>query len=108
MLAMFTLLIGISAWYSFATVEVVEATIKKSERMAQKSDTKYMVFTRDEVFENTDSAWHNKFNSSDFYNELTVGKTYKFTVYGYRIPMFSTYRNIIDFKEVNSTQPNGS
>lgn len=100
---MFALLVGLSAWYSFATVEVVEATIKKSERISQKSNAKYMVFTKDEVFENSDSAWHGKYNSSDFYNELSVGKTYKFTVYGYRIPIMSSYRNIISFEEINTT-----
>jgi len=108
LISMFLLLVSISGWYSFGTVETVDVMVKKSERMSQKGGAKYLVFTKNEVFENTDSAWHNKFNSSDFYNELEVGKRYSFKVYGYRMPMFSSYRNIFEYEAIedtNSTNP---
>lgn len=48
-----------------------------------------------EVFENTDVVWFFKFNSADIQNTFEVGKTYRVKVYGFRIPFFSMYRNIV-------------
>ncbi|MNC80987.1 hypothetical protein D3C75_1339710 [compost metagenome] len=52
------------------------------------------------TFENTDSLWETKFNSSDIYAELEVGKTYKFEVYGFRIAFWSKYENIVEVQEI--------
>jgi hypothetical protein len=62
---------------------------------------KYLIFTMDDaghihVFENTDSLLRHKFNSSDYFARIHVGKTYTFTVAGYRIPTMSRYENIIE------------
>ena len=35
-----------------------------------------------------------KFNSTDIYNSLDVGKKYRITTSGFRIPIFSCYQNI--------------
>jgi len=67
---------------------------------------KYLIFTMDDatdtvqVFENTDSAPRLKFNSSDFFARIQVGKTYTFTTIGLRLPFLSLYRNIIDMELV--------
>ena len=71
---------------------------------------KYLVFTLDEetdtvqVFENTDTTPYLKFNSSDFYARITVGKTYTFRTVGLRLPFLSMYRNIIGLKEVEEVE----
>jgi hypothetical protein len=57
------------------------------------------VFTEEgEVFENSDTFFYQKWNSSDIYGKLTVGNKYKATVYGWRIPFLSNYRNIIEIE----------
>lgn len=58
---------------------------------------KYLIFTENEVFKNTDTIWYWKWNSSDFYREIKVGETYNFRVYGWRVPFISWYKNIISY-----------
>ena len=69
----------------------------KTERVTTKDgdqlNSKYLVFTTNEVFENTDSWVFGKFNSSDLYGKLTPGR-YKVKVCGWRLPYLSSYRNI--------------
>lgn len=87
--------------------KTVETTITKTDRECKSTETgaaecRYMVYTPDEVFENVDSFMHFKFNSSDYNNKLLPGKTYKLTVYGWRIPLLSWYRNVINYEEINN------
>lgn len=84
------------------------ATVTDKERIVDKDNTsKYLIFTETEggkvvVFENTDSFFRGKFDSSDIQGSIKIGKTYDFTVIGYRIPLFSTYENIVDCYEITN------
>jgi hypothetical protein len=80
--------------------ETVTDTVVKSERVNNGESGKYLVFGKNEVYQNTDSFPLRKFRSSDFYRDIEVGKTYRFRVVGWRLPLFSTYRNIVGFEEV--------
>ena len=64
------------------------------ERTGEGLSSKYLVFAENEVFENTDTILFMKFNSSDLHNSLEVGKCYNVKVVGWRINIFSMYRNI--------------
>lgn len=80
-------------------VTVTEKVVKRYD----KSD-KYLIFTQtangeEMVFENTDSVFEGKFNSSDIYGQLKVNRKYHIKVYGWRIPFFSAYQNIVSVKE---------
>lgn len=80
---------------------IVHVTDK--DRMSDKN--KYLVYSFDlkgesRVFEITDSLFKFRFDSSDDYNQIEVGKTYKFTTGGYRVPLFSWYPNIYEYEEV--------
>jgi hypothetical protein len=79
--------------------ETIEITIKEKERITTGSgeniSSKFIIYTENEVFENTDSWLYFKFNSADYQNKFTVGKTYKVKVAGWRIPFLSMYRNIV-------------
>lgn len=66
------------------------------------ADGRYLIFAQDEVFENTDSWFYAKFNSSTLYNSLESGRTYKCDVNGVRFPIFSMYRNLIQCTEMAS------
>lgn len=79
---------------------VVIDTVVKTERITTKSDGKYIVYGENEVYENVDSIWFGKFNSSDVYRDLKPGHKYEFTVIGWRVPFMSWYRNIVRYKEV--------
>lgn len=83
-------------------------TVTDKERVVSRSgdnvNSKYLIFCEDEnedtyVFENTDNLFRGKLNSSDYQGKLKVGKTYRLTVVGYRIPLVSAYQNIIKVEE---------
>ena len=98
------ILIGASIYFEFNDKEYV-VTIVKTERVNNKEDSKYLIFCETEsgesiVFENTDSFLRGKFNSSDIYGSLQIGKKYKVTAVGIRIPFLSAYKNIISFEEL--------
>lgn len=85
-------------------------TITDKERVTIQSDkdnisSKYLIYGEDEngktyVFEDTDTLFRGKFNSSDVYGALKEGETYELTVIGFRIHILNWYENIIDFKAV--------
>lgn len=92
------------AWYG--TAEEITITVTDKERIVEASgsgedasvSSKYLVFTDKETFENTDAMFLGKFNSSDIQGRLRKDSTYTVVVYGWRWPMFSTYRNIVEIK----------
>jgi len=89
------LIIGLPALYAYKTVENVACHVEEKERIADDGDSKYLIFCTEEVFQNSDSLFHMKFGSSDFYKDIKEGEDYEFKVYGWRVPFFSMYRNII-------------
>jgi Protein of unknown function (DUF1523). len=82
------------------TVTVTEKQIKM-----YNDEDKYLVYTKADngvvyVFENTDSMFEHKYNSSDIYGQITQGNKYRIETYGKRIPFWSSYENILSVSEV--------
>lgn len=68
------------------------------------NDSKYLIYCKNEneeiqVYEITDSFFQGKFNSSDIYGSIEVGKEYTFVIRGTRIGLTSTYPNIVEVTE---------
>ena len=83
------------------------ATVTDKDVRNYNNSSKYLVFTKTEdgetrVFSVEDSLLRFRWNSSDVYGEIEVGKTYRFTVVGFRIEILSMYENILDFEEISS------
>ncbi len=83
----------------------VRITDKQVKRTGDKGKDKYLIFTElpngePRVFENTDSLLEGKWNSSDMFAQLEQGGTYELATYGWRIPFFSVYENIIGVREI--------
>lgn len=75
-------------------------TVTDKERVTESSNSRYLVFGNDDngnvlVFENTDTFWRSKWNSSNVQGELQIGHKYQITTIGFRVPIFSMYENII-------------
>lgn len=81
------------------TETTVTFTVDDKERVTGDT-SKYLVFTKGEVLEVSDALAYLRFNSSDLYGRLTVGKTYRGRVVGWRVPFLSWYRNILTATEV--------
>lgn len=54
----------------------------------------YMIGTENEVFKIEDNLFIGKFNSSDLYNQIEIGKQYKIKTTGVRNNFMSWHRNI--------------
>ena len=74
-------------------------TVTGKERVTTKDSSKYLVYTNTTTFEVTDTWIYGRFSSSDFYGQVTVGKTYRAKVQGWRVPFFSMYQNILTLEE---------
>ena len=100
LLAIF-MLATLNIWIHFATLTTVSGVIiQDKERVVTGAGTaqesKYLIFTDVETFENTDSLLALKFNSSDVYGSMKQGSTCELHVTGFRIPFLSMYRNILE------------
>lgn len=84
----------------FNTAKVITIKVKGKERIAvgagESISSKFIVYTYEGVYENTDSFVFGKFNSADFQNELEVCEKYRVKVAGWRIPFLSMYQNIVE------------
>lgn len=77
-------------------------TITDKQAVASGKSSKYLVFNDKTTYEVADTWLHWRWDSSDVYGKLKVGKTYTATLQGWRIPFFSMYPNIIDPVEVEA------
>ena len=95
---------------NFSNDHTYTVTITDKERVTTQvaegqTDSKYLIYGEDEngktyVFEDTDTLFRWKFNSSDVFGALKEGETYELTVIGFRVHIFNWYENIIDVKSV--------
>ena len=77
--------------------QTIEITIKDKYVKNGKSgnSSKYLVVDTDNnTYEVTDLFLKGKFNSTDIYNILEIGHTYRVEISGSRIRLFSMYPNI--------------
>lgn len=77
------------------TFKVTDKSTKLSCDSDHNCKDTYLVFTDHGVYKDTDSLAFFKYNSSDIYGQLEIGRSYTCKVSGWRMPLFSSYRNII-------------
>ena len=82
------------------TVTVTEKGIKNSGNSGL-----YLIYCKDAtdnvcVYKIEDSLMQGKFNSSDIYASIEVGKTYTFLIRGTRVEFTSNYPNIVRIVDV--------
>ena len=81
------------------TTENIVITVTKTDIKRNDDSDTYLVYTDNETFQNSDSFWNFKWNSSDLHGKLKNDSTYKVQVHGIRVPYLSIYRNIIKIDE---------
>ena len=79
-----------------------EITITVNDKYIKRSGEQDIYLVVDEnknTYKITDLFLKFKFNSTDLYNELEVGKTYKVKISGFRVKILSEYPNINKIEE---------
>lgn len=89
-------LVFLLGFVGYFHVDTVQVKVTGKERIYNSEDSYYLVFTEEETFRNADSFVFFKFNSSDLQGRLRENQVYELDVYGFRIPLLSSYRNIVD------------
>ena len=101
LIAIILIVILVSLSYAFysLTQDTIIVNVIKAERITTGTGIytshKYMVYTKEETFQNTDILWAGKFNSSDMHGVLSTPGVYELRVFGWRVPFLSMHRNII-------------
>ncbi len=84
----------------FVTEKTININISLIEKKTIESGEVYfLVYTKNEIFENRDNYFHSKRNANLVGVKLRSGSSYQVQVVGYnfgiKIPFFQKYRNII-------------
>ena len=78
--------------------EVVTVTVTDRERVTSSERSYYLVYTDSETFTVSDTIWHFRYDSSDFYGSLKRGDKIRVKVCGWRVPFMSMYRNMLEVR----------
>lgn len=83
----------------------VTCTVTDKGIKTMNDDGIYLIYTKDSdgetmVLQIADTLIHGRFDSSDLYAEIEVGKTYEFDICGERVPFLSWYPNILSSNEI--------
>lgn len=86
--------------YSYFVSDTVETMI--TDAQMTKVDGRFMIATQYRPLVNEDARYRFKFNSGTLQNEAIrlKGKPVKIQKYGWRVPLFSTYENVVAIREV--------
>lgn len=85
--------------YSYFISDTVETRV--TDAQMTKVDGRFMIATDYRPFVNHDARYRFKFNSGTVQNDAIrlKGKMVRIRKYGWRIPVFSSYENIVSIKE---------
>lgn len=95
-------LVLVALWFArepilaYSLSREVDFTVTRAERVNYGDISKYLVWSSDQgVFQNTDTVWFWKWNSSDVQGKMLPGAKIHAKVTGLRFGFFSWYPNII-------------
>src|SRR4030067_1350559 len=105
------ILIGILACillvlYSYFVADTI--TTRVTDAQMTKVDGKFMIATEYRPFVNYDAKYRLKFNSGTVQNDAIKlrGKKVRIKKYGWRMPIFSMYENVVKIEEVKESSGN--
>jgi len=77
------------------TEKEISITVINKEKFGNE-EGRYLIFTPEEVFENSDNFYHRKTNADMVYNKLERGVRYRVEVVGVYLPGIRQFRNITE------------
>ncbi len=86
--------------YSYFIADTVQTRI--TDAQMTKVDGRFMIATEYRPFVNEDAKYRFKFNSGTIQNEAIRlrGRVVRIKKYGWRMPIFSRYENVVKIEEV--------
>jgi len=93
-------------WAAFnLNVQELQGTVgdKFIKRTSKFEDSYHVMIENHDgkvILQNRDSWWWGKFDSADVQYRMEVGKEYRLTVTGWRIPLLSMFQNIVKVEEI--------
>ena len=86
--------------YSYFVADTVQTRI--TDAQMAKVDGRYMIATEYRPFVNYDAWYRFKFDSGTIQNEAVrlKGKEVRIIKYGWRMPLFTEYENVVKIEEV--------
>ena len=99
-----TLFIGLIGLGVYSDIVTSEGTITVTEKIGAHGDEgQYLIIAQDDqVYTVADNWIYLKLDASDRYAALKVGKTYEVKFSGFRNHLLSWYKNIIEYREVQT------
>jgi hypothetical protein len=94
------LLAAATVLYSYFISDTIATRI--TDAQMTKVDGRFMIATEDRPFVNFDAKYRFKFNSGTVQNDAIrlKGKAVLIHKYGWRMPVFSMYENVVKIEEV--------
>ncbi len=94
------LLCILTVLYSYFIPDTIMTKI--TDAQMTKVDGKFMIATEDRPLVNFDAPYRFKFNSGTVQNDAIrlKGKVVRIRKYGWRLPIFSLYENVVKIEEV--------
>jgi hypothetical protein len=102
MVGVFILVACLIGFGVYADLQISHGTITVVEKIGAHGESgQYLIIASDDqVYTVADNLFQWKFDASDRYAALKVGKTYTVTFSGFRNHFLSMYKNILEFQEV--------
>ncbi len=100
-----SLVFGYLFFERFLTEKEITITVTNSEKFGDEPG-RYIIFTKDEVFEDANNYYHDKHNATEVFNKLQKGRTYLVKVVSFYWPDLPHFRNIIDIVNEKFPQEN--
>ena len=90
----------LAVFYSYFVADTVMTKI--TDAQMTKVDGRFMIATEDRPFVNFDAKYRLKFDSGTVQNDAIRlrGRVVKVKKYGWRLPIFSLYENVVKIEEV--------
>lgn len=86
---------------SYYSVSPVTVTVTDKESINTNDGHEYRVYTDKGTYVIADSLIRTQFNSADVYGRLKAGYTYTCNAYGWRVPVFSSFKHLQKCSEVS-------
>lgn len=93
------LLLGVSAFSSLNESVFTDCLVTDKDRTTSRDGSDMRIYSSCGIFQVSDNLFKGITNSSDIYGSIKVGTTYDFVATGFRIPLASTFPDIIKATE---------